>query len=318
MPDVLNLTEATGRDDLFLCGWRVRSEIPLPELAPWAGDDRQPDLTIRTGPIPARLDGGFDVTPLLQVTPDKQARLSIDDIATYWLKSASEVVIDPQMPVDSPDVRIFFFGTILGLLCHRRGLFPLHASCVSIGGRAVAISGMSGAGKSTLAAALTRQGHALLSDDVCVIDPSVAGGPVVLPAFPRVKLWEDSLLAMGMTSTELPENRPGQRKFHFRFAEAASFQTAPVPLRAIYLLTLQNAPLAGQQNIETLAAMPAITHLHKEIYRRRTADAWGLSPDLFKALGQIVSKVAVHRLTRGTDLADLSSMVERLEAHAES
>jgi len=317
MPDIVSLTEASGRDDLFLCGWRVRSEIPLPELAPWAGDDRGPDLTLRIGDIPAQLDGGFAVTPLLQATPDKQARLSIEGIATYWLKSAREIVIDPQMPVDSPDVRIFLFGTILGLLCHNRGLFPLHASCVSIGGRAVAISGISGAGKSTLAAALTRRGHVLLSDDVCVIDPSDAGGPLVLPAFPRVKLWEDSLQAMGMTSADLPENRPGQHKFHFRFAQA-SFQTTPVPLKAIYLLNPQNAPLAGQEPIEKLAAMPAITNLHKEVYRRRTADAWGLSPDLFKGLGQIVSKVDVYRLTRGSDLADLTSLVARLETHAAS
>lgn len=305
-------------DDLFLCGWRVRSEIPLPELAPWTGDDRAPDLTVRTGAIPARIEGAMDVTPLLQVTQDKEARLSIEGIATYWLKSLSEVVIDPQMAVDSPDVRIFFFGTILGLLCHRRGLFPLHASCVSIDGRAVAISGMSGAGKSTLAAALTRRGHTLLSDDVCVIDLSAAGGPVVLPAFPRVKLWEDSLQAMGMASTDLPENRPGQRKFHFRFTDAVSFQTEPVPLQAVYLLSLSNAPLAGQEDIEQLVAMRAITSLHKEIYRKRTADAWGLSPYLFKALGKIVSAANVYRLTRGPDLADLDAMVQQFEAHVAS
>jgi hypothetical protein len=305
-------------DDLFLCGWRVRSEIPLPELAPWNGDERAPDLRIRTGTIPTRLDGALDVTPLLQVTPDRQARLSIDGIATYWLKSLHEVVIDPQMPVDSPDVRIFFFGTILGLLCHRRGLFPLHASCIAIDGKAVAISGMSGAGKSTLAAALTRRGHTLLSDDVCVIDPSAGGGPVVLPAFPRVKLWEDSLQAMGLGSTDLPENRPGQRKFHFRFTDAVSFQTEPVPLKAVYLLTASNAPLHEQADIEPLAVMRAITSLHKEIYRRRTADVWGLSPDLFKALGQIVSAVDVYRLIRGPDLADLGAMVQRFEAHAAS
>ena len=32
--------------DYVLCGWRVRSALPLPEVAPWRGDDRPPDVTI--------------------------------------------------------------------------------------------------------------------------------------------------------------------------------------------------------------------------------------------------------------------------------
>jgi len=307
-------SEAAG--DLYLCGWRLRSALPLPELAPWTGDDRQPDLTIRTGSIPARLDGARDVSPLLQVTPEKQARLSIDGVATYWLRNAGEVIIAPQMADDSPDIRTFLFGTILGLLCHSRGLFPLHASSVRIGDRAIAISGMSGAGKSTLAAALTRRGHALISDDVCAIDPAAPGGPVVLPAFPRVKLWDDSLAAIGIESAGLTANRLGQRKFYFRFNEAGSFQATPAPLKAIYLLASSNAPLAGRSEIETLAPTLRIIGLHAQIYRKRTAAIWGLEPELFKALGRIAGPVDVYRLTRTAHLDDLAAMVGRIEAHA--
>lgn len=306
--------EAAG--DLYLCGWRLRSTLPLPELAPWTGDQRQPDLTIRTGAIPTRLEGAIDVSPLLQVTVDKQARLSIDGVATYWLRSPGEVVIDPQMELSSPDIRTLLFGTLLGLLCHRRGLLPLHASSVKIGGRAIAISGVSGAGKSTLAAALTRRGHALISDDVCAIDSEGLGGPVVLPAFPRVKLWNDSLAAVGLDSTGLTANRVGQPKFYYRFNEAESFQTTPAPLKAIYLLSYANAPLAGRHEIETMAPTQRIIGLHAQIYRKRTAAIWGLEPSLFKALGRIAGSVDVYRLTRTSHLDDLAALVGRLEAHA--
>jgi hypothetical protein len=304
--------------DAYLCGWRLRSFLPLPELERWTGEDRLVDVVIRVGPVPARLDGAKDLTPLLQATPQGEARLCIDGVATYWLRSEREIVVDPHMPAESPDVRTFLFGTMLGLLCHRRGVFPLHASSVLIGDKAVAISGASGVGKSTLAAALTRRGHALVSDDICVIDLSARGGPVVRPAFPRVKLWQDSLDAIGVESQGLSANRLGQPKYYLRFSEAANFRKEAVPLKAVYLLGSHNAPLSGHAEIERLPPTSGIFGLHQQIYRMRTAAFWGLEADLFKSVGRIVEATDVWRLTRTANLADLEAMVTRLEAHVMS
>lgn len=305
-------------EDLVLCGWRVRSELALPELASWPGDDRAPDLVIRTGLVPPQLDGAMVVSPLLQVTPEGQARLSIDGVATYWLRSPHEIIIAPEVAPDAPDVRTFLFGTMFGLLIHRRGLFPLHASAVQIGDGAVAMAGISGAGKSTFAAALTRRGHKLLCDDVCVIDPHAAPVPLVRPAFPRVKLWKDALDAMGIAADDLPANRMGQQKYYLRFDEAAEFEIAPVPLKAIYLLTPGRAPVAGQDEIRKLPSIAAVMALHGQIYRRRSAQVWGLEPALFAAAGRIAGDVGVHHLTRSGHLADLDQWVRRIEAHAAS
>lgn len=301
--------------DRFLCGWRVRTRIAMPELAPWTGDDRQPDLLIHSGTIPPRLAEAEDVSPLLQVNAERQARLSIEGVATYWLRSDHEIVIDPEIDVDSPDVRTFLFGTMLGLLCHRRGLFPLHASCVVVAGRAIAISGFSGAGKSTLAAALVRRGHRLVSDDVCAIDAGAAGGPVVRPAFPRVKLWQDSLEAMRIAADGLHANRFGQNKYYLRFSDPADFQATPVPLESVYLLQTLAAPIAGRAEIMRLAVPQAAMGLHEQVYRKRTALRWGRAAELFAAVGQIVGATAVHRLTRGPDLTGLDPLVRRIEAH---
>jgi hypothetical protein len=312
----MNALQEPPNGDSFLCGWRLRSDLPMPELAPWTGDDREPDLQVRTGTVPARLQDALDVSPRLQVNAQKQARLSVDGVATYWLKTSHEVVVELQADAADPDVRTFLFGTILGLLCHRRGLFPLHASCVRIGANAIAIAGVSGAGKSTLAAALTRRGHALVCDDISVIEPDAAGGPVVRPAFPRVKLWQDSLDALGLRSDGRTPNRDGRNKHYLRFNETANFQTGPVPLQAIYLLDAPHAPDAVPGAIARLAPMQAVAGLHEQVYRRRTAARWGQEADLFKALGQIVGATAVYGLTRGADLAGLDGLVERLESHA--
>ncbi|MGJ4953891.1 hypothetical protein [Bradyrhizobium sp. HKCCYLS20291] len=301
-----------------MCGWRVHSELALPELAAWSGDDRVPDLVIRTGSIPPQLEEAMVVSPLLQVTREGQARLAIDGVATYWLRSPHEIVIAPIVAPDAPDIRTFLFGTMLGLLIHQRGLFPLHASAVQIGNKAIAMAGMSGAGKSTFAAALTRRGHKLLCDDVCVIDSQAAPAPLVRPAFPRVKLWKDALDAMGIAAADLPANRMGQQKYYLRFDDAADFEIAPVPLGSIYLLTPGRAPVVGQGDIRRLPPMAAVMTLHGQIYRHRSAQVWGLEPRLFAAAGRIASTVGVHHLTRSGHLADLDDWVRRVEAHAES
>ena len=42
--------------DYLLCGWCVRSELPLPELLPWPGDEMPvADITITETGVPATL-----------------------------------------------------------------------------------------------------------------------------------------------------------------------------------------------------------------------------------------------------------------------
>lgn len=307
---------AAVAQDRLLFGWRVRTDIALPECAPWTGDARPPDLRITIGAVPPLLTDAEHLSPLLQVNSNREARLVIDGVATFWLRSECEIVIDPQIHADRPDVRTFLYGTILGLLCHSRGLFPLHASCVVVDRRTIAVSGASGAGKSTLAAALVRRGHRMVADDICAIDPFATGGPMVRPAFPRVKLWQDSLNAINVAAQGLEANRFGQQKYNLRFGDVAQFQADPLPLNSIYLLEPAAAPIMGRADIERLALVRAATGVHEHIYRRRTALHWGGAAELFKMVGHIVGTVPVHRLTRGHDLATLDDLVRRLEGHA--
>jgi hypothetical protein len=58
------------------------------------------------------------------------------------------------------------FTLALAELMKRRGLFFLHAGCVSIEGQGAILPGQSGKGKSTLTLALVRKGFDFLGDDV--------------------------------------------------------------------------------------------------------------------------------------------------------
>ena len=294
--------------DGYLCGWRVRSELPLPELSPWQGIDRPPDITVRFGPVPEQLPDVVGETPFMQIGRDGSGLLWIDAVGGYLVRR-DEVVIEPRAGATDAELRLFLLGSALGILCHRRGLLPLHAASIGRDGVAVAFAGPSGAGKSTLAAALAQRGYPLLSDDVCVIDAHAAGGPVVLPAFPRLKLWRDSLTALDLAAEGLERNRRFQEKYHYLARQRDV--PGPVPLAAIYLLeTVSAGEDWSVQRIEK--PFEAVRALHDQVFRRSVAVALGYTNALFHAETQIAARVPVLRWRRRKDFARLNEDVARL------
>lgn len=230
----------------------------------------------------------------MQIGAGGTFRLSIDGVGAYHI-SKSEIVIAPKSTATDTELRLFLLGSALGLICHKRGLFPLHASSVLFEGKAIAFSGLSGSGKSTIAAALAMRGYPLLSDDVCVIDTHAPSGPVVRPAFPRLKLWQDSLDALGLSSNGLERNRPFQNKFHYQ--TTWENDGSPVPLAAIYFL--ETAGTRSAQKVQRIERLIEITmSIHNEVFRRTAATAMGLEQALLDAEVKIARQIPVFRWWR--------------------
>jgi hypothetical protein len=299
--------------DYFLCGWRVRSAVPLPEVAPWTGDDRTPDVTVRFGSVPDLTDI-VGKPGVVQVGRDGACRIEPEGIGRFLILGGREVTVEADGPIDTPEIRAWLLGPVMGILCHQRGLFPLHAACIRIGDGAIAFAGRAGAGKSTLAAALVRRGHALIADDVCVIDPAAPSGPRVLPSFPRLKLREDALQALGISDAGLVRSGSGKRKFDF--LAAGSFDPAPVRLRAIYVLG--RAGPGQPRHIRCEAGAPAVVTLSNEIYRRPIGFHLGRKTALLAEALCVAAAVPVCRLPVGHDLRRIDATAARVEAHVAS
>lgn len=218
--------------DYQLCGWRVRSDIPLSCLPPWVGDDRNPDLSICLGVVPQRLEDPVYEAPLFQLGRDGRCRFEIAKVAAYLVDAAGrEVVVTPAINPNAPDMGVFLLNTVLAIVCHHRGLLPLHASCVRIGNKAIAFIGASALGKSVLAALFYRQRHIVLADDVTVVDRDA----MVLPAPPYLALWRDDLERLGYNPEGLERRRAGLEKYHLPLTNQ-SITTQSIPLTAIYHL----------------------------------------------------------------------------------
>lgn len=260
-------------DDYSLCGWRVHSDLPLPELLPWAGDAQAPvDLRIELGAVEARLlDPQYD-GPVLQMGADGTCLFTIESVAIYRIAHDGRTIrVHPSLPADLPAVRAFLFGTVFAIVCQRRTVLPLHACCVKLpspqGDVAVAFTAPSGTGKSTLASAFMRRGYPILADDVTVVSLDPARGAVALPTFPRVKLWQDAMGQFGHAMGDAERVRQGMDKFSVGLGAEHFAVGAPLSLVALYHLErVEDAKHAG---LEEVGGLPASVRFSKALYQER-------------------------------------------------
>lgn len=305
-------------DAYLLCGWKVRSDIPLPELPAWRGAARPADLRIRLGAVPALPGCPSSDERGLHLPARDDCLLQIGGVARYRARGGAEVVVQPVLPATAPEIRIFLLGSILGFICHQRGVLPLHASAVRIGGRAVAICGPSGAGKSTLAAALAARGHGMMADDVLVVEPDRG---LARPSFPRLKLSPVAADRFGFDRDAALAVPSEMGKLHL---PVSGFTTAPAPLAAVVMLRKTDAAAAADRDAgrvaaadDTLTGMAAVSALHQETFRNQMARLAGADGPLFRLLTELARRVPVVALPSSQQWDGLERLADRVEALAQ-
>lgn len=249
--------------DYDLCGWRVTSEIALPDLPRWDGDARPSQVTIAVGDVPP-LEEPVTTTPLVQVDAAGRARFGVPGVADFLVEQGRRITVAPILSADSSDVRLFLLGSGFGYLCHQRGVVPLHAATIEIDGEAVSFAGPSGAGKSTLADAFARRGHRVLSDDVSPIDTACG---LILPSLQRIRLWADAVDNAGFDTAALERCRAGLEKYSRSLSDTP--RARPLPPRAVFHLR-RRSEKGGGANFRRLRGRPAVEQLRRQVYRWRS------------------------------------------------
>jgi hypothetical protein len=103
-----------------------------------------------------------------------------------WFRLLPEQgLVEIPIQVDPIVREVRLWTTPMLLLSTIEDYTPLHASCVEIGGRAVALSAPGGFGKTTLAAALVARGHGLVAEDLTVL--GAAGHAIPGPDLLRLR-----------------------------------------------------------------------------------------------------------------------------------
>jgi hypothetical protein len=224
-------------------GFTLESSIAFPELQQAEVGDTI-DWRIRvasTEPVdsPVTLLGSECVYGDVHVrsyASETTLRIAFDDTGVFDVcPSDREIVWYPGRLPTLAAVRADVLGRVVALAAHADGHLTLHASAVSIAGRAVAMIGPKHAGKSTLALALVRKGARLLTDDTLVVRIE-EGAAWAAPGVQRVRIWEDSARALGVFVSGSGEAKP------MATLAPNERETASLPLAACYLLAPSVAP----------------------------------------------------------------------------
>jgi hypothetical protein len=231
-------------------------------------------------------------------------RLSFDGVGAFRIRNGREIVVEPEPGVAQSVVRLSLLGPALAVLLHQRGFLVLHASSVRMDG-AVAFLGDSEWGKSTTAAALYRMGHPLVADDVLAVGMSDAR-PAVRRAFPRIKLWPESIRALGIEPTELLTIHPELEKQAFR--TPVGFDDDDLPLSRIYVLS--NGPAV---RIEELDEQDAFIELVRHSYVASLLRDTGAETRHFEQCAQLARAGLVRRLVIGGSLDRVADVIRAVE-----
>jgi hypothetical protein len=299
--------DESSRTNIYQYGpFRLESEIEIPELEGFAGSGH---LAVRVvaGMVPDEIEGAVAYGRLCLIA-DSEYLLKIPGVARFHVQNGASVRVQLAPNAPAADVSTYLLGSVFGALCHQNGLLPLHASSVRSGASVTAFLGDSGAGKSTLAACLQGRGHAIVSDDICVLEDD-AGAMRVTPVAGWLKLWRASLNHLGETPDERDRVYSADDKYRLYLETHAGDRLA---LRNLVFLTkatgaATTARLEALSTAETLAGMMQLTYLGY------ITELTGSHGRVFRQCARALAGAKGYRLTVPWGFAEMDGVLDLLE-----
>jgi hypothetical protein len=257
--------------------------------------------------------------PLLQIWKVRQGafvRMAYEDGTQFWLDQPRKNIWatwPDHLPLEN--MTSYLLGPVLGLLLRLRGVTCLHASAVAIEDRAVAFVGPPGAGKSTTAAACSKMGHAVLSDDISALEER-DGLFYLVPAHPQLRLWPESVKLLYGRAEALPRFNPKWDKRSLTLGDpGARFENRAFPLGAIYILSDRRPSPAPY--VEPLRSQAALLSLVADTYANKVLDR-DMRACEFEVLGRLAASVPIRRLFPPSDPDRVQALCQVIEADVAS
>ncbi|RZI89692.1 MAG: hypothetical protein EOO67_11845 [Microbacterium sp.] len=268
-------------------GLELRSDVDLPDLGDPVESTGAPDVVVRLGSL---TPPGPEV-PLLEHglwRTGQACGVDVPGVARYEARGGREVVVDEAPGADPAAVRLFLLGTMMGAVMMQRDHLVLHGNAFRVGDACAVVVGRSGAGKSTLAAELARRGLDVLSDDVV---PVTADG-LALTGYPRIKLWDDALERLGVSTDGLERIHTSHEKYQYPLQRTSS---DPVPLRWIYVLERHDG---DELTLAPVHGALTFSLLHEHTYRNELVHGPEAVSQHLAQCARLVSATRVTRVRR--------------------
>ena len=306
----------------------MHSSLPIPGLPSVTSPSDSPDLVINLGHIPTTdfshdvdklrytskyLDGGGQPSlRIWEMDGGLFLRMIYSDGTEFWIDREVRTLWAHWSKGSSLKNTLgYLLGPVLGLLLRLRGIVSLHASVVELDSRAVIFVGAEGAGKSTTAAAFARRGFAVLSDDIAALRET-DGKFYVLPGYPRVNLWPDSVRMLYGSPEALPPIMNGWEKRCLTLGSNSETQFAerPLPIGAIYILGDPQTECGN--TVESISQKTGMLDLVANTYATNFLDA-GQRGREFAVLSRLVTAVPVRKINPRREVLAVQELCEAVQ-----
>lgn len=273
-------------------GLNISSEFDLSELTSMNDQNASIDVIINQADLSERW-GILAKAEDLYVVSKNLFMFHIADTAIFCVQDGGIITVSPVHGADEAKIRLFILGTCMGTLLMQRKVLPLHGSAIAIDGKAYAFVGHSGAGKSTLASAFIGQDYRLLSDDVIAVTFSPDHIPMVMPAYPQQKLWQESLTGFGMETSRYQSIFDRETKYLVPVSD--HFATQPLPLAGVFELSKTDG---SDPEIFPMKGLARLHALFCHTFRSSLLGRFELMDWHFKTTVRLSDQIQMYQLRR--------------------
>jgi hypothetical protein len=310
-------------------GLLFESNLPLAGLMPASlscaseSQAKSPDIKIHLGSLPESDSSNSEsrlryVSSYLDETGEpalfiwgidggRFLRMSYTDGTEFWVNRGFSTLWGNWSDKSSLENTLsYLVGPVLGLLLRLRGKICLHASAVAFNDKSIVFVGRAGAGKSTTAAAFARKGFAVLSDDiVALVDKENIFH--VVPAYPRLSLWPDSVKLLYGSPDALPPIMPDWNKRCLMLGQdgAPPFEGRTLPIGAIYFFG--DPAVEAESCFEVISQREALLTLVANSYAAKFLDGKQRAEE-FAVLSQLASVVPTRKINPRRYTMDLNTL----------
>ena len=293
---------------------KIASVLELSCFRPYEGGEK-PDVTIEFGQTPEELaeDGTQTVERRVRFEMSKGKILyHLLDGTRAYITNGDLITIEPSAKPDWEFVSLHIRTRMMAGILHQRHYMPLHSSAIEVDGKAVMFVGRSGAGKSTLTGAFIKKGYSYLADDWGVLRKTDAGDYHLLPSYPQLRFWQNTLDLLGTDDSLIKGSpiRPGLEKYYI--STRTKMAANPIPVRTIYLLKSHVKPSV---DILPVDKFRALMFLMKHTFAKLQLEGMGGYQEQFNAITYLLNTTEIKLLYRQEylDKPAFWEMVDKVE-----
>lgn len=230
--------------------------------------------------------------------------MKLDSIGNFYVTKGKSVIVEKSKIATAMDVKAILVTTIMGVILNQRELFPIHASAVKYYDKAVVFSGIPGVGKSTLVAGLAKKGFKVITDDIAAVK-IIDNKPFIVPSFPSIRLWDDSIKILDLDSDKFTKIRQGVRKR--RVVNDKWFCIENAEIEKVFIIKNYNK---NEFNITEIMGIAKFNFLKNNTYRLNLIEGKEYYSAFFNQLTILSKNVRLFEINKPKEIKDSGELID--------